>query len=246
MKKIIAIVGILFISVCSLQAKKKDKNTDDTKRPVFSGVISYYGKVTRIPDKSKTRARLGDFDSVFKLYMNKNFTRRVENYEGLTIHIVEGINQDYYYQYISTKEGGATLVVATPQEQKDYQLTAKYVRSNSVKLKEVMGKRRINGYTCRKVICNMVTEDKIRIQLTAWITDELYIPNYSIPFFGALKGLPMIYDTYNGEHVVTYNVTDVDKHNYEDGYFNKPSGIVPLTMTEYLRSMEQQAPQEQE
>lgn len=244
MKKTIAILGILLISICSIQAKKKKEEAqDDSKRPIFSGMISYYGKVTRIPDKSKTRAKLGDFDSLFKLYMNKNFTRRIENYEGLSITIIEGINQDIYYQYISTKEGGKTLVIATPQEQKDYQLTAQYARATSIKIKEATGKKRINGYACRKVTCDMVTEDKIRVQLIAWVTEDLYIPNYKIPYFGVLKGIPLMYDTYNGEHVVTYNATEVDKHDYPDNFFGRPGGIEPVNMTQYLQSMEQ-APQE--
>lgn len=242
MKKTIAFLFILLISICSIQAKdKKEEQQDDSKRPIFSGVISYYGKVTRIPDKSKTKAHLGDFDSLFKLYMNKNFTRRVENYEGLGINIVEGINHDYYFQYLSSKQGGATLVVATPQEIKDYQLTAQYVRASSIKIKEAIGKKRINGYTCTKIVCDMVTEDKIRVQLVAWIAEDLYIPNYKIPFFGVVKGIPLIYDTYNGEHVVTYNTTDVEKHSYEDNFFGKPSGIEPVTMTQYMRNMEQQS-----
>jgi GLPGLI family protein len=244
MKKIFALLFICLVGAFALQAKKnKDNSDDEKKRPVFSGVISYYGKVTRIPDKSKTKAKLGDFDSLFKLYMNKNFTKRVENYEGLSITITEGINQDIYFQTVSSRQGGNYLVVATPQEQKDYQLTAANVRYTTMKLKEVSGKKRINGYTCKKVVCDMVTEEKIRVQLIAWYTDELYIPHYKIPFFGELNGIPLMYDTYNGEHVVTYNATDIDKHDYPDNFFGKPSGVEPMTMTEYMRSMEQ-APQE--
>jgi GLPGLI family protein len=243
MKKTLSLVCLIAICLTAIAKnppKATEENDKNDKRPVFSGIISFYGKVTRIPDKSKTKAKLGDFDSLFKLYLNANFSKRVENYEGLSITITEGINQDIYYQTISSKQGNM-LIEATPQEQKDYQLTAKTVRYSSIKTREVTGKKKVNGYACKKVICDMVTEDNIRVQLIAWYSPDLYIPGYVVPFFPDLKGLPLIYDYYNGEHVVTYNATDIKKQDISNNTFSKPSGVEPMTMTQYLRKMQEPA-----
>jgi len=246
MKKIILLALALLTLTSITAAKKPEKKDEEPQKSSFSGIITYYGKVTRIPDKSKTHAKLGDFEALFKLYMNDEYTRRVENYEGLglKITITEGINKDVYFQTVSTKNGDM-FVEATTQELKDYQLIAKYMRTNSLKMREVTGKKRINGYTCKKVISDIVTEDNIRIQLVAWYCPDLFIPGYQVPFFPNLKGIPLLYDTYNGEHVVTYNATDIKKQLLNNGYFSRPNMMEPMTFTEYMRKMEEQGKQEE-
>ncbi|MDR1678691.1 MAG: hypothetical protein LBR81_02830 [Prevotellaceae bacterium] len=238
MKKRIFFLCLILVCTLGMAAKKTKQGTrsnDDSR--VFTGVISYYGKVTRIPDRSLSKAKLGDTDSNFKLYMNRNFTKRIESFEGITITITEGINQDIYYQTISTPEDN-TLIVATLQEQRDFQLTAKTVRYASVRVREMSGKKKINGYECRKAVCDMVTEDNVRIQLIAWYAPELQIPHYRVPFFGELKGLPLLYDCYNGEHVVTYNSTSVKRQDVSDRFFDLPTDVEPISMTEYIRRVQ--------
>ncbi len=237
MRKAVALLCLFAISLIPIQAKKKNKH-EEKKRATFSGVITYYGKVTRIPDKSKTINKLGDFDSLFKLYLNKNFSRRVEQYTGLEISITEGINQDVYFQYIRAKTH-KFLVVATPQEMRDYQLTPNFVRYKKRRIREVSGKKRIKGYKCKKVVCDILTEDNIKIQLVAWYTKKLYIPGYKIPYFDELRGIPLMYDTYNGEHVITYIAQDVDKRLLLDNFFGRPSGVEAVTMNQYLQSIQQ-------
>lgn len=232
MKHKIAITLILLIPVVSIFSQKKQEEEQQSN---FSGYISYYGKVSRIPDKSKTTARLGNFDSSFKMYLNDDFSKRVESFEGINIATIEGSTQDIYFQSI-TGAIGDFLIEASPQEQQDYQLTAKYRRYSSVKMKEPSEKRKVCGYTCKKLVCDMVTEDNIRIQLVAWYAPDLYVKNYRIPFFSKLKGVPLIYDTYNGEHVVTYSANEVKKQELKDSFFARPEGLPTISITDYVRS----------
>jgi GLPGLI family protein len=231
---------LAFITLFVSTSSKKPEKSNEPEKSNFTGIISYYGKVTRIPDKSKTRAKLNDFEAQFQLYMNDEYTKRVEDYKslGLSIIITEGLKNDLYMQQISSREGNF-LAIATLQEMKDYQLTSRYVKYNSLKMRKVTGKKRIQGYVCNKAICDIVTEDNIRIQLIAWYTTELYIEDYHIPYFPDLKGIPLAYDTYNGQHVVTYTATDVKKMPISNSYFSKPGQIEPMTYTEFMQKMQE-------
>lgn len=241
MKKYIILI-LTLLSVLALVAAKKPvkKNAKEPLKTNFTGIISYYGKVTRIPDKSKTTAKLFDFEAQFQLYMNEDYTRRVENYEnlGLKITLTEGLKTDFYMQTVNSKEGNL-LAIATLEEIKELQLTPKYMKTNALKMRNVGGKKRIQGYICKKAICDIVTVDNIRIQLVAWYCPELYLEGFKIPYFPALRGIPLMYDSYNGQHVVTYSATEVKKQPLHNGYFSKPDQMEPLTYREFIRKIQE-------
>ncbi len=243
MKKII-LICLAFLTLTSgsetQHSKKKNNKAKTELKTNFSGIITYYGKVTRIPDRSKTYAKLHDFEAQFELYMNSEYTRRIEDYKnlGLSITITEGIKHDYYMQTVFSKDGNF-VAEATPQEIIDYQLTPKYRKTNSLKMRKVGGKKRIKGFVCRKVISDIVTEDNIRIQLVAWYAPELYIEGFQIPYFPKLQGIPLVYDTYNGEHVVTYQATDIKKKELHNGYFGKPTMVESINYTDFLLKIQE-------
>ncbi len=234
----IALLTVIAAMGSSNASRKKSKKKTPTESN-FSGIITYLGKVSRIPDKNKTSANLHDFEARFDLYLNDEYSKRVEEYKalGLSITITEGIKKDYYQQTVYSKDGNM-LIIATPKEIKDYQLTAKYIRTTSLKMRKVRGKKRIKGYVCKKMICDIITEDHIRIQLVAWYTPELFIKGYQTPYFPGLPGIPLLYDTYNGEHVVTYQATHIKKKELKNNYFGRPMQVVPMTFTEYLIQMQ--------
>ncbi|MBN1463642.1 MAG: hypothetical protein JXQ69_01900 [Paludibacteraceae bacterium] len=243
MRKII-FIALALLSIIALTAARKPKKKNTKKAPqetTFTGIISYYGKVTRIPDKSKTTAKLNDFEAQFQLYMNEEYTRRIEKYEnlGLTITLTEGINHDFYMQSVHSKDGNL-LAIATLDEMKELQLTPKYVRYNSLKMRKVSGKKRVQGYICKKAISDIVTEDNIRIQLVAWYCPELTLKGYQTPYFPKLQGyIPLVYDMYTGQHVVTYSATDVKKQALHNGYFSKPDQMEPLNYKEFLKKIQE-------
>lgn len=233
---------LFFLLICLLSQTSflsgKEKVLEEEKTH-FNGIITYMGKVSRIPDRAKTKVKLNDMDAYYQLYMNDHFTKHVEDIEGqMQLTITEGITDEVYVQTMSSREGNI-LIEATPKEQKDYQLTAKSKRYSSVNIREVSGKKKIKGYNCKKVICDMITEDNIHVQLVAWYTPELTIKGYYTPYFGYLKGLPLYYDYYNGDYVVTYYSTKIEKKAVPDSFFNEPTGVEPINMTQYLRSQQQ-------
>lgn len=218
------------------QKKSKKKAPTETN---FSGIITYMGKVSRIPDRNRTKAKLHQFEAKFDLYLNSEFSKRVEEYKalGLSITITEGIKTDFYQQTVFSKDGNM-LIIATPQEIRDYQLTARHIRTNSLKMRKVRGKKRIKGYVCKKMISDIITEDNIRIQLVAWYTPELFVKGFQIPYFPGMPGIPLLYDTYNGEHVVTYQATHIKEKELNNSWFGRPMQVVPMTFTEYLIKMQ--------
>lgn len=217
----------------SAKSKKSEKEI-----PPFEGVIGFYGKVTRIPDKSLTKAKLNDFENTFDLYINKEYTKTVDEFGGLRITTTDGLENDTYYQTIETKEE-KLLITASIKEQQDFQLKPKYVKVKSSDISYQHSKtRKVKGYRCTRVTCNIVTEDNMRIQLVAWYTTEIHMPKYQLPFYGELPGIPLIYDMYNGLHVVTYTAQSVKKwSSLKNSYFLAPNtGFTKISYTDYVNT----------
>jgi hypothetical protein len=236
-KYLILLLSFGFALSCfSQKTKKNDKNEDKNK---FEGRITYIGKVTRIPDKKKTTAKLGDVDSYFDLVINENFFRKEENIQNrLQINTTEGIKNEIFFQTIRPIPGDTIIFIeATPQEQHHYGLTAR--NSDACSSKKVSAKtskrKKIVRQKCTKVICNMVTTDNIRVQLVAWVAASIKVNGFYTPYFGELSGFPLMYDYYNGEYVVTYTATKIKKGTVLDSYFSRPN-TQSITMTEYLNN----------
>ncbi len=220
MKRIIVLglVATMVIGVCHAQ---KNQQKD------FSGVITYNGKVSRIPDKKKTDARLNENDGTIREYMNSDFTKREEVINGeLLIKTVNGNKDDVWWQTLqSSKNKGVLLFTSTRAEQMKYSLLPKDAKCNSAKVLNRKNKKmKVCGHECTKVICNMVTTDNIRVQLVAWVATDMRIKGRITPYFGELSGVPLKYDYYNGRYVVTYTAEKIEKGVYGADFFEKPSG----------------------
>lgn len=230
--RLIAMVGV-GLNVCmSVIAVEKKQQKD------FSGVLSYVGKVTRIPDKSKTDVKLQETDANFVEYMNSEWTKRVEDINGeLTVTTLIGNKEDIWWQSIrSRRDSSVLLLTSNREEQIKYGLMPQDAKCNSKKVKvQSNKKRKIDGHECVKVICNIVTVDNIRVQLVAWVATDLRIKGRKTPYFGELSGLPLIYDYYNGKYVVTYSVNDISKRVFSNQDFAEPEGenVTHMRFSEY-------------
>jgi len=225
-------LGIMFGISMSVNAVEKKQQKD------FSGTLSYTGKVTRIPDKSKTNVKLQETDASFKEMINSEWTKRVEDINGeLTVTTLVGNKQDVWWQTISSRRDGSVLLLTSNREEQiKYGLMPQDAKCNSKKVKvQSNKKRKVDGHECVKVICNMVTTDNIRVQLVAWVATDLRIKGRKTPYFGELSGLPLIYDYYNGKYVVTYSVNDISKRTFTDQDFEMPEGenVIRMSFSEY-------------
>jgi len=234
----IALVLVLLLTIPVFAAPSKDKEKNTTN---FNGVITYIGKVSRIPDRKRTTARLQDLDSYFKLYLNDEYAKSVEDIQSqLEISKVTGIRNESFFQTLTYRDQAPMLVVATSEEIQKYQLTPRSMRANEKKIRTMTGKRTILGHKCLKMVCDMVTEDNIHVQLVAWYAPDMHISGYNTPYFGQLKGLPLAYDVWNGEYVVTYTATEIDEKNIPSSTFEKPKDIAPISFSEFMRMQQEQ------
>lgn len=233
---LIALSLLLSIPVLASSPKDKEKNVTN-----FNGVITYIGKVSRIPDRKRTSARLQDLDSYFKLYMNDSYTKSVEDIQSqLEISKVTGIRDESFFQTLTYRDQSPILVVASREEIRQFQLTPLSMRCNEKKIKTMTGKRTILGHKCLKMVCDMVTEDNIHVQLVAWYAPDLRISGYNTPYFGQLKGLPLAYDVWNGEYVVTYTATEIDEKSIPASTFEKPKDVSPISFTRFMQMQQEQ------
>lgn len=221
-------------------AGKRSAKASRSKVPDFNGVITYIGKVSRIPDRKITSVKLREFDSFYDMYFSDDFTKRVENINNqIVVSYVTGIRNDYFFQTIESKiDGSVVYITATPDEQRLYQLTPRMMRANSKRVNGASGKKNILGHKCSKVVCNMVTEGNIHLQLIAWYDPKIKIDGYYVPFFGEIKGLPLMYDFYNGEYVVTFTATKINKRPVLSNTFDPPADVTPVSMTDYVMSQQ--------
>lgn len=234
MKKHLAIIFLL-LTVATAFATDTKKNGKSEEGSNFNGVITYIGKVTRIPDRSKTTVKLNEFDSFFDMYFGDEYTKRVENINNqIIVSYVNGIKEDVFFQTIESQiDKSVIYITANPDEQRKFQLTPQTMRSNHKKVTYASGKKTVCGRKCKKVVCNMVTEDNIHLQLIAWYDPNIRLKDLYTPFFGKIDGMPLMYDFYNGEYVVTYTATKIRKTMIPNSTFDRPDAT-PISMTEYV------------
>ncbi|MBP5137042.1 MAG: hypothetical protein ILP23_06970, partial [Paludibacteraceae bacterium] len=145
---------------------------------------------------------------------------------------------DIFFQTIeSIVDKTMIYITATPDEQRQFQLTPRMMRANSKKITFASGKLVVLKRKCKKVVCNMVTEDNIHLQLVAWYDPNLKINGFCVPYFGKIDYLPLKYDFYNGEYVVTYTATEIKEMPVLGSSFNRPDAT-PISMTEYIMSQQ--------
>jgi hypothetical protein len=244
MKKTISLILIAAMTALtglSAATNNKSKGKEKQKEVAnFNGKIKYIGKVTRIPDRSKTAVKLNDFEGEFYEYYNDEYVKREENINNqLKVSNVTGIKSDIFFQTIeSIVDKTMIYITATPDEQRQFQLTPRMMRANSKKITFSSGKLVVLKRKCKKVVCNMVTEDNIHLQLVAWYDPNLKINGFCVPYFGKIDFVPLKYDFYNGEYVVTYTATEIKEMPVFSGTFDRPDAT-PITMTEYVMSQQQ-------
>ena len=84
--------------------------------------------------------------------------------------------------------------------------------------------KKVAGYTCKKAVITVKSEEGESVQLEAWVAEDLEVPVQGHPDFKSLKGVALEFDFKMREMSMHMKATKVEKIPVSDDLFTIPEG----------------------